>query len=208
MENKRVLWKVVSKNISIKMFIVSVVLNLYTYMEESFHILKTWILFQCISDINNKMRWLKGIIDSMDVSQQVAGDSGDQGNLGCCSPRGCKESDTVEWLNSNSNIFIKSSVIFPYFVYWLFPISCSIAPGCPRLVLLKLFPLSDQTHQMCSCIPWWPLTISCKDALCVGFICIFVTTKTKTAILLSIYNASDGILNNWCHEKKSFKFHL
>ena len=64
------------------MFIVSVVLNLYTYTEESFHILKTQILFQCISGINNKMRWLDGIIISMDVSQQIAGDSGGQGNLG------------------------------------------------------------------------------------------------------------------------------
>ena len=136
--------------------------------------------------------WLNG-----HESEQTAGDSGGQGNLGCCSPRGCKESDTVEWLKSNSNTFIKSSVIFPYFVYWLLPISCSVAPGCPRLVLVKLFPLSDQTHQMYNCILKWPLTISCKDALCVGSICIIVTTKTKTAILLSTYNASDGILNNW-----------
>ena len=47
-----------------KICIVSVVLNLYTYIEESFHILKTQILFQCISGINKKMRWLDGIIDS------------------------------------------------------------------------------------------------------------------------------------------------
>ena len=51
-----------------KICIVSVVLNLYTYIEESFHILKTQILFQCISGINKKMRWLDGIIDSMDMS--------------------------------------------------------------------------------------------------------------------------------------------
>ena len=31
------------------------------------------------------------------------GDSEGQGSLACCSPWGCKESDTIEKLNSNSN---------------------------------------------------------------------------------------------------------
>ena len=36
------------------------------------------------------MRWLGGIIDSMDIK---LGDSGGQGSLMCCSPLGCKELD-------------------------------------------------------------------------------------------------------------------
>ena len=40
-----------------------------------------------------RMRWLDGITDSMDLSEQTLGDSG-QKSLVCCSPWGCKESDT------------------------------------------------------------------------------------------------------------------
>ena len=35
-------------------------------------------------------RWLNG-----HESEQTAGDSGGQGGLACCSPRGCKESDVI-----------------------------------------------------------------------------------------------------------------
>ena len=34
---------------------------------------------------------------------QALGDRGGQGSLVCCSPWGCKESDTSEWLNNNNN---------------------------------------------------------------------------------------------------------
>ena len=39
--------------------------------------------------------------------EQAPGDSEGQGSLGCCSPRGCKESDTTEWLYSRLNKIIK-----------------------------------------------------------------------------------------------------
>ena len=42
-----------------------------------------------------RMRWLDGITDSMDVFEQALGDEG-QGSLACCSPQGCKESDMTE----------------------------------------------------------------------------------------------------------------
>ena len=52
-----------------------------------------------------RMRWLDGISNSMDmsssklkqVSKLPAGEG--QGSLACCSPWGCKESDTTEQLN-------------------------------------------------------------------------------------------------------------
>ena len=48
------------------------------------------------------MRWLEGIIDSMDIEfEQTLGDGEGQGCLACCSPWGCKELDTTEQLNNN-----------------------------------------------------------------------------------------------------------
>ena len=47
-----------------------------------------------------KMRWLDGITDSMDMSLSKLVEVGDgQGGLECCSPWGLKESDTTEGLN-------------------------------------------------------------------------------------------------------------
>ena len=46
-----------------------------------------------------RMRWLDGITDSMDVSEQAPGVGNGQGGLACCSPWGRKESDKTEQLN-------------------------------------------------------------------------------------------------------------
>ena len=45
---------------------------------------------------------------------QAPGNGEGQGGLACCSPWGCKELDTTEWLNNNNNIFLHcvSKVIF------------------------------------------------------------------------------------------------
>ena len=40
-----------------------------------------------------RMRWLDGITDSMDMTEQTPGDSEGQGSLACCSPMGLKELD-------------------------------------------------------------------------------------------------------------------
>ena len=46
------------------------------------------------------MRWLDGITGSMDMGlDRTLGVGGGQGGLVCCSPWGCKESDTTERLN-------------------------------------------------------------------------------------------------------------
>ena len=46
-----------------------------------------------------RMRWLDGITDSMDMSLSKLGVGDRQGGLACCSSWGCKESDTTERLN-------------------------------------------------------------------------------------------------------------
>ena len=44
--------------------------------------------------------------------EQAPGDSEGQGSLACCSPWGCKESDTTEQLNSN-NALSEGSFVSP-----------------------------------------------------------------------------------------------
>ena len=47
-----------------------------------------------------RMRWLDGITDLMDVECEWTPGVGDgQGGLACCDSWGCKESGTTEWLN-------------------------------------------------------------------------------------------------------------
>ena len=46
-----------------------------------------------------RMRWLDGITNSMDMSLQVLGVGEGQGSLACCSSWGRKKSDETEQLN-------------------------------------------------------------------------------------------------------------
>ena len=46
-----------------------------------------------------RMRWLDGITDLMDMSLGTPGVGDGQGGLVCCGPWGCKESDTTKQLN-------------------------------------------------------------------------------------------------------------
>ena len=46
-----------------------------------------------------RMRWLEGITDSMDMSEQAPRFGDGQGSLECCSLWGCKELDAPEQLN-------------------------------------------------------------------------------------------------------------
>ena len=43
-----------------------------------------------------RMRWLEGIIDSMDMSLRKLWEMCKTGSLECCSPWGCKESNMTE----------------------------------------------------------------------------------------------------------------
>ena len=59
-----------------------------------------------------RMRWLDGITDSMDVESEWTPGVGDgQGGLACCDSWGRKESDTTERL-------IWSDLIWPSFYFW------------------------------------------------------------------------------------------
>ena len=69
-----------------------------------------------------KLRWLDGITDSMDMSlNKPLGDGEGQGSLVCCSLWGCKESDTSEQLNTSTIGFpicqpCENSVVF--YAHW------------------------------------------------------------------------------------------
>ena len=47
-----------------------------------------------------RMRWLDGFINSMDVFEQAPGVGDGQGGLACCSPWGHKESDMTYLMNN------------------------------------------------------------------------------------------------------------
>ena len=68
-----------------------------------------------------RMRWLDGITDSMDVSLSKLQDSKGHCRLVCCSPWGFKELDTCEQLNNNTE--------------------------SRKMVLMKLFAGHEQRHK-------------------------------------------------------------
>ena len=58
-----------------------------------------------------KMRWLDGLIDSMDMSlSKLQEMSEGQGSLVCCSPWGRKELDTTKQLNNKSEFYQKGDI--------------------------------------------------------------------------------------------------
>ena len=79
-----------------------------------------------------RMRWLDGISDSMDIEFEQALGLGDgQGGLICCSPQGHKESDTTEQLN-----WIKSATCktrSPSCIPYRGPEAVSLSPAIPFL---------------------------------------------------------------------------
>ena len=48
-----------------------------------------------------RMRWLDGITNATDMSEQTQGDGEGQASLACCSPWSRKELDTTEQLKNN-----------------------------------------------------------------------------------------------------------
>ena len=56
-----------------------------------------------------RMKWLGGIMDSMNMIQSKSRRQWWTGSLLCCIPWGHKESDTTEWLNNNNNHVLHAS---------------------------------------------------------------------------------------------------
>ena len=56
---------------------------------------------------NGWRHWLKG-----HEFEQTPGDSEGQRGLVCCRPRGCKESDSTEWLNNSSHADVLCKMMF------------------------------------------------------------------------------------------------
>ena len=66
-----------------------------------------------------RMRWLDGVTDSMDMSlNKLLGIGNGQGGLVCCSPWDCKESDTTEWLNWSQNEKNKYCILVHIYRIW------------------------------------------------------------------------------------------
>ena len=57
-----------------------------------------------------RTRWFYGITNSMDMSWASSRRWWRTGSLVCCSPWGCKESDTTEWLNNNWGFFFQTFI--------------------------------------------------------------------------------------------------
>ena len=63
-----------------------------------------WERLKAGREEDDRMKWLDGLPTQWTwvwAIEQAPGDGDGQGSLACCSPWGCKESDTTEWLNSN-----------------------------------------------------------------------------------------------------------
>ena len=103
-----------------------------------------------------RMKWLGGIIDSVDMSLSKARNSKGQGSLVCCSPWDFKESDMTEWLNNYSNINSWAFILVYYshcldvsktshFVYisvwgmWVYIVHVEILP-CPLVYRFAYWP--------------------------------------------------------------------
>ena len=94
-----------------------------------------------------RMRWLGGIIDSMDVSEQTLGVGDGQGSLVCCSPWGRKEWDMTDWatelkwnrkrkahMSLNAFLGIKRNWVVAGSA-WARPLCSAVSPAAQVLVL-------------------------------------------------------------------------
>ena len=93
----------------------------------------------------HKMRWLDGIIDSMDMSLKKLGSSERWGSLACCSPCGLKGPDMTQRLNNNNKAILISTVLLLANIYELVNRWCRWALSGWKIRYCSGFWLISQT---------------------------------------------------------------
>ena len=119
-----------------------------------------------------RMRWLGGITDSMDMSEQTLGVGDGQGSLVCCSPWGRKEWDMTDWATEWQ------------FLLWDFsaPVARDSvnALHCPRLTLMT---------SVWSLFCWGP-----KPCLSIlinsNILFLFILSYCSANLFLSVYHST------------------
>ena len=95
-----------------------------------------------------RMRWLDGITDSMDISlSKLQG----QGSLACCSPWGCKESDMTEQLNWIDQTIFQNGYTILYSHEWYTRIPVTLQEFSFHSYSIVLF---HSSHWILL-FPWW-----------------------------------------------------
>ena len=121
-----------------------------------------------------RMWWLYGITDSMDMVRWTPGVGDGQGGLACCASWACKESDMTEWLNwTDQKVFFlgkkfKILSVTEYFAVWKH--SCVICVSNIKKILLQFMSTPSEFNKQGSIyfwlrLPWW---ISSKVSTCNG----------------------------------------
>ena len=104
-----------------------------------------------------RMRWLDGITDSMDINLSKL----QQGWLACCSPWGCKKSGMTQRLNNNSHLYNLFSIdLWIHFIIH-FPrntgLSCTLSSQLNSIDLSSFLPVYWQIpycFYCYSCVTW------------------------------------------------------
>ena len=79
-----------------------------------------------------RMRWLDGIIDSMNMFEQTPGDGEGQGSLVCCGPLGCEELEVTEQLNNSKSLEVDPLFLWLSLREWETDPRTGVSPAGPR----------------------------------------------------------------------------